>query len=377
MSQKSAFVFSELFEQFQAHENYPWLFARSRVTYDLCRANGLIKDGNTKVVNPIHATRDQLATYHKRAYLDLLLRANVGVFEEAMLKNGLGTLECPVYKGCFEYHSLAVGATINAAQLLQEGVDVVFSPTGGFHHAGPDFASGFCYLNDINIALNLLVEEGHRVFYVDIDAHHCDMVQDAFYEDDRVLTLSFHESGKSLFPWASGFETELGRGKGEGFCVNVPLPAETDDESFLWAFTSVFPPLCQAFEPDMLVAVLGADTLYSDLNSHLRVTNSGYCQAVKLISQQRHKLLAVGGGGYNLDSLSRAWTLAWAIISGFSIEDESEFSFGGQFWGDRIASLRDRPLFIPSDTREANRRECERVVNYIEKNAFPFHHIAR
>jgi acetoin utilization protein AcuC len=185
--------------------------------------------------------------------------------------------------------------------------------------------------------------------------------------------MSFHESGKTLFPWNSGFETEIGNGKGRGFCVNAPLPAETDDESYLWAFTALFLPLSNAFKPDLVVAVIGADTLHSDPNSHLLLTTEGYCRVVELIGGSGRKIAAIGGGGYNLDSMSRAWALAWAILNGFSIEDENEFLYGGQFRGDRIASLHDRPLFIPTETRQKTRRECERIVTSIEKNVFPIH----
>ena len=371
---KSAFVFSELFEFFRAHDGYPWMFSRSRAAFDLCRANNFLDREDISIVSPEPAARNELEVYHSKAYLDLLQKANTGVFEEFMLKSGIGTLECPVYRGCFDYHSLAVGATMTAAELLNSGGrDVVFSPTGGFHHAGPDFASGFCYLNDVNVTLALLVEKGLRVFYVDIDVHHGDLVQEAWYEDDRVFTMSFHESGKTLFPWNSGFEAEIGKGKGRGFCVNVPLPAETGDEPYVWAFSALFPPLLKAFNPDLVMAVIGADTLHSDPNSHLLLSTEGYCQAVELIARQGRKIAAIGGGGYSLDSMSRAWTLAWAILNGFSIEDENEFLYGGQFRGDRIASLHDRPLFIPTETRDRTRRECERIVSYIEKNVFPIH----
>lgn len=373
---KSAFVFSEQFECFQGHDSYPWLFNRSRAALELCRANNFLDREDVSIVSPKPAARNDLERYHRRTYLDLLQRANTGEFEEYMLKSGIGTLECPVYKGCFDYHSLAVGATMTAAEMLNsEAMDVVFSPTGGFHHAGPDFASGFCYLNDINVALAFLVEKGCRVFYVDIDVHHGDMVQEAWCEDDRVFTMSFHESGKTLFPW-SGFETEIGKGKGKGFCVNAPLPADTDDESYIWTFNALFPPLFKAFNPDLILAVIGTDTLHTDPNSHLLLTTEGYCRAVELIARSGKKVAAIGGGGYDLDSMSRAWALAWAILNGFSIEDENEFLYGGQFRGDRVSSLHDRPLFIPTETREKTRRECERIVAYIEKNVFPVHGLA-
>ncbi|MBW2125658.1 MAG: hypothetical protein JRH08_08170, partial [Deltaproteobacteria bacterium] len=120
--------------------------------------------------------------------------------------------------------------------------------TGGFHHAGKDFASGFCYINDIVLAITRLLKSYDRVLYIDIDAHHGDQVQEAFYDSNRVMTLSFHESGNTLFPFKTGFEKEMGKGKGKGYCINVPMPAGTGDDQFLWAFQEVFQPLIEAFD---------------------------------------------------------------------------------------------------------------------------------
>ena len=187
---KTAFIFSELFEQFQAYEGYPWSFARSRATYDLCRHFKLLNNKQSYTLTPHPALRQELETYHTKPYLDLLQRANNGIFEEYMLMSGIGTLECPVYKGCHDYHALACGATLLASDLIEEGVvQVVFSPTGGFHHAGTDFGAGFCYLNDINIAIDQLVKKGRRVFYVDLDAHHGDQVQEAWQEISNHLQI--------------------------------------------------------------------------------------------------------------------------------------------------------------------------------------------
>jgi acetoin utilization protein AcuC len=373
---KTAFIFSEEFDRVQAYEGYPWAFARSRATYDLCRHYKLLDGANTTVVAPRLASRKELEVFHAKSYLDVLERANNGVFEESMLFKGIGTLECPVYKGCYDYHALACGATLLAADLVEKGeAKVVFSPTGGLHHAGPDFAAGFCYLNDINVALHPLVDKGLRIFYVDIDAHHGDQVQEAWYKDNRVFTLSLHESGHTLFPWTTGFETEIGEGAGKGFNVNVPLPPDTDDELFTWIFNRVFPPLVTAFKPDIVMGVIAVDALHQDPQTHLRLTNLGYCDAVKLIARHSEKLIALGCGGYNLDNIARGWTLAWAILNGIPIEDETEALFGGQFWGDGIISLKDRPLFIEEETRKKTRQEGERIVSYIEKTIFPIHHI--
>lgn len=371
MSARSILLHSETFARFQAYEGYPWLFQRSQATVDLCRRNGLLEREGIELREPEPACLDALRAYHTQDYLEILEQANKGEFQESMLALGIGTTECPVYPGCLDYHRLIVGSTLTGVEVLAgEDTTLAFAPTGGMHHAGPDFASGFCYLNDLVLAILRLLEIGLRVLCVDIDVHHGDMVQETFYEDDRVMTISFHESGETLFPHRSGFVEEMGRGRGEGYNVNVPMPAGTGDEAFTWAFERVFPPLIETFRPDIVVAVLGADALASDPMSNLRLTTEGYCAAVQWIQRLSPKLLALGCGGYVLDTLSRAWTLAWAILNGIPLSEDTELLYGGVFRGDGLISLQDRPVFIPEETRRRTLEECQRIVQHIEMHHF-------
>jgi acetoin utilization protein AcuC len=372
MSIRSIFLHSENFAHFKAYDGYPWLFERSQATADLCRRNGLLEREGIEVREPTPADKDALLVYHTKAYVEVLEKANEGKFEESMLALGVGTMECPVYQGCLDYPRLIVGSSLMAVDaLLKEDVRLIFAPTGGMHHAGPDFASGFCYLNDPVLAILRLLEEGLRVLYVDIDVHHGDMVQEAFYEDNRVLNISFHESGETLFPHKSGFVEEIGKGRGEGYNVNVPVPAGTGDEVYIWTFERLFPPIVEAFRPDIVVAVLGADTLASDPMSNLRLTTEGYCETVRWIQRLSPRILGFGCGGYVLDTLSRAWTLAWAILNEIPLSDDAELLYGGVFRGDGLPSLQDRPVFIQEETRRRTLEKCRRTVQYIEKHHFP------
>ena len=316
---------------------------------------------------------EALRPFHTGPYLDALVRANGGEFEESMLAFGLGTMECPVYPGCLDYHRLVAGSTLLGVQALQEeGLVLAFAPTGGMHHAGPGSAAGFCYLNDAVLGILGFLDRGLRVLYLDIDAHHGDMVQEAFYEEDRVLKISFHESPETLFPHRSGFLEETGKGLGEGLNVNVPLPAGTGDEAFSWAFEQVVPPLTEAFRPEVVVAVLGADALASDPMSNLKLTTEGYCGAIRWIRKLSPRTLALGCGGYVLEDIARAWTLAWAILNDIPLAEDAELLYGGLFRGDGLLSLQDRPVFIPEETRRRTTEECRRVVRYIRE-----HHFAR
>jgi len=288
-----------------------------------------------------------------------------------MLVAGLGTAECPVYPGCFDYHRLLVGSVLRGVEALADpDVWAVFVPSAGMHHAGPDFAAGFCYLNDPVLAIQRLLGRGLRVFYLDIDAHHGDQVQAAFYGDDRVLKISLHESPETLFPFHTGFVHEVGEGPGAGYNVNLPLAAGTGDEVYGWGFRQVVPPLLDAFKPDLVVAEIGADVLAGDPQTHLLLTTHGYCDAVQWLRQTGLRVLALGGGGYLLSSVARAWTLAWAILNDVPLTDDAELLFSGVFRGDGLPSLHDRPVHITEETQRQAWEACRAAVDYIRAHQF-------
>lgn len=365
---KASFIYSPKFGQAQVRPDFAWRPERSDVTYNLCLKHGLFSPANITLDEPVPAPREEVLTFHEKEYLDLLVSANDGHFEEYMLANGLGITECPVFKGVWDYTSLTVGASLLGADLiLNRGYDVVFSPTGGMHHAGPDFAAGFCYLNDAVIAIQRLRAKGMRVLYVDIDVHHGDLVQETFYEDDQVFCLSFHESPETLFPFKVGFEHETGQGRGKGFNINVPFMAGTGDEVYEWAFDQIFPEVVERFKPDVIVGVFGVDTIYSDPMAHLLLTNNATTRNMARIAQAAPRLLAFGCGGYVLDNIARAWTLGWAAITGQELMEDSALTLGGVFLGEHDVSLSDGPHFVAQKTLAETRVEARRVVEYIKK----------
>ena len=202
-----------------------------------------------------------------------------------------------------------------AAEMIAEGkVRTAFNICGGLHHAAAGHASGFCVFNDPVVAIKYFLGRGMKVAYVDIDAHHGDGVQDAFYDTDAVLTISTHESGQFLFP-GTGFADEIGAGAGRGFAVNVPLFPYTGDEAYLWAFNEVVIPLIRAFEPDVLVTQLGIDTHLRDPITHLRLTSRAFTGAVHAFAELGLPWLATGGGGYDLGAVARCWTLAYGVMA--------------------------------------------------------------
>jgi acetoin utilization protein AcuC len=207
------------------------------------------------------------------------------------------------------------------------------------------------------------VDRGKRVMYIDIDAHHGDGVQWAFYDDPRVMTLSFHQDGKTLFP-GTGDVQEIGKGAGTGYAVNVPMLPGTDDAVFWRGFSSIVPPLLGRFRPEVIVSQLGVDSFVSDPLASLEMTTIGFCKVISFLAETPIPWLALGGGGYEITNVARAWTLAWAIMNGVDLPEDLPESFDPA-----RRRLRDKP-------HESRRRGlCEERmtenISYLEKNVFP------
>ena len=254
--------------------------------------------------------------------------------------------------------------------MVLEGVVArAFNLVGGFHHAYPDHAEGFCYVSDVGVAIARLLKQGLRVAFVDIDAHHCNGVQEPFYQDDGVLVISLHESGSTLYPWG-GMETEIGEGRGRGYNVNLPLLEQTDDEVYLSAFQRVVPPLLQAFQPDLVLVEAGADTQLSDPLTHLRLTNNGYRAVMKELCRISPKLVAVGGGGYDVFRTAKCWTLGWAEMCEIEPVDEYAGLIGGRMFGG-MGGLEDPSILTRGEPKERAQAEVDRVVAQIWRTVFP------
>ena len=264
-----------------------------------------------------------------------------------------------------------------AADLVARGeADRVFHFAGGLHHALPGRASGFCYVNDPVLAILRLRERGLRVAYVDIDAHHGDGVQLAFYDDPNVLTVSTHERGERLFP-GTGFVRELGEGDGAGFSVNLPLEAYTDSTVYLPAFEAVVPPLLERFKPDVIVAQLGIDAHRTDPLTHLALDMQGFARAFTRLLPLAPRIVALGGGGYDVRNVAKAWTVAWAILNGVELAPELPEAFTPDVkkFGFESRQLWDAPVADPDDIGRAVQDYVDRQVDSVQKTIFPFHRL--
>ena len=274
---KAAFLYSEGLSRRSNKEKELPPPTRLQYTYELLMSYHAFDSPDSMVVEPETADEASLLTFHTGEYVAAVRSFSNGekTYNPARF-NFSDFGDNQIYPGMYEFVALSVGASLQAAKMVSSGeFDVAFNCSGGLHHAAPDYASGFCVFNDIVVAINYLLAQGLRVVYIDIDAHHGDGVQDAFYATDKVLTISIHESGMHLFP-GTGDVSEVGKGAGTGFSVNVPLALFTDDETYLWAFDQVVPRLVDAFEPDIVVSQLGSDTHYLDPLTHLCLTSEGY-----------------------------------------------------------------------------------------------------
>jgi acetoin utilization protein AcuC len=339
---KTAFIYSDDFSRFSYGSNHPLKPFRLKLTYELIKACGLLAPDDPRVIVPAPAKWEDLLAFHSAQYIDMLEASNSGNELPGAAAYGLGYGDNPVFPGMFDWSLLVAGASLLAADLVDSGeAGIAFNISGGLHHAQANRASGFCYINDPVLAIMLLVARGRRVAYIDIDAHHGDGVQAAFYDTDKVLTISLHETGETLFP-GTGFERETGQGTGKGYSVNVPLPPEAGDELFVRAFTKAVPQRIEQFRPDVIVSQLGVDTFRNDPLAHLNVTTEGFCTMVRMINSLAPKWVALGGGGYDVTNVARAWTLAWAIMNDVEAPDEIPASFLQQFAGVKFPNkLRD------------------------------------
>jgi acetoin utilization protein AcuC len=351
---------------------------RLGLTWRLMEAYGLTSRPGAKVLTPQPADAATLARFHTRDYLDVLKAVSSGLRVPGDARCGLGFGDNPIFPGVWEVSCLIAGGSLLAAKLVADGeVQRAFHFAGGLHHAMPDRASGFCYIDDPVLAILVLRDRGWRVAYVDIDAHHGDGVQFAFYRDPQVLTISTHERGDRLFP-GTGFVEEHGEGPGHGYSVNLPLDVFTGDEVYAEGFEAVVPPLLQAFKPDVVVAQLGIDSHRTDPLTHLAFSVQGFTRTVKRIGELAPRLVALGGGGYDLPNVARAWTAAWAVMNGIELSAELPASARPELsrFGFSDGSLWDPPAELPDDTRRQAREYCRRQVEAIRRTIFPVHGLA-
>jgi acetoin utilization protein AcuC len=353
--------------------------ARVILTRELVHAYGLV-DGETVKETPARdASDEELKLVHTGEYIDAVRRAGHGE-RGSWWQFGFGPGDNPIFAHMHEASARVAGASLVAAEAVHSGrAEHAFNPAGGLHHALPFKASGFCVYDDPALAIAWLLDQGvERIAYVDVDVHHGDGPQYIFYEEPRVLTVSVHQDGRTLFP-GSGFVDEVGEGDAEGTKVNVPLPPFTGDDLWLRAFQEIVPPVVEAFRPEILVTQLGCDTHHTDPLANLSLSTAAYRQTAVLLhdlahSAARGRWLATGGGGYQWARVvPRAWTLYFAEMAGADLADELP-----EAWIERAKEEagEDVPRTLseePKSSGHEDEEQVNRTIQAVKERIFPYH----
>ena len=370
---RTALIYSPLFGRYSYGDDHPFKLQRYHLVRELLESYGLLALTNMEIRDCLPVDDRLVLTFHDPAYVARLKEFSRSDEPRADFRFGLGDADCPVFKGLYDYASLGAGATCEAVRLVEEeGFDIAFNLCGGWHHAHRSKASGFSYLNDAVLAINWLLERGKRVVYLDIDAHHGDGVQEGFYSTDQVLTISLHESGIYFFP-GTGFEDETGEGRGKGYSVNVPLIAHTDDALYMKAFDEVAYPLIAAYNPDVIVTQIGADTFRTDPLTRLEITTHSYSYIMRKLKALKIPWVALGGGGYDQMNIARAWTIAWAVMNGIELNPRLPASFVRKIeplgYPNRV--LLDAMHWSEEHDRNIALEAVEKSIANIRKSIFP------
>ncbi len=356
---------------------HPFKVFRLGLTYELLRAYDLVDRPDVREIELREASEAEATVFHAQGYLEALRLASSGMWVPNQFAHGLGTSDNPVFPEVYQWGMMVAGGSIDAAaSLLEEGTQRAFNMAGGLHHAMPARASGFCHINDGVLAIHRLAAAGKRVAYVDIDAHHGDGVQHAFYQGSETLTISIHQTGYTIFP-GTGFEEEIGLEAGKGYAVNIPLLPGAGDQAYDLAFEEIIVPLLALFEPDIVVTQLGTDAILGDQLANLRMTFHGFERAVQRFRALGVPWLALGGGGYNVGNVVRAWTLAWGTMLDRQLPEQVPPSWMtlAAPYGVAFSNLRGAAEIPPTPDRVL--QALRQTVQSIRQSVFPILEDAR
>lgn len=304
-------------------ERHPMKPHRLTLTNALVMGYGLDKQIH-HIYNPRPATQAELEMYHDHDYIDFLSRVTPNNQNE--MRHLIDTFncveDCPIFSEMYDFCRMYAGASLAGARKLTAGAcDTAINWSGGLHHAKRGEASGFCYVNDIVLAILELLRYHPRVLYIDIDIHHGDGVELAFYHSNRVMTVSFHKYTGDFFP-GTGELDDNGASLGKHFCLNVPLQDGIDDDMYLTIFKTVIEDTVTAFRPTSIVLQCGADSLGCDRLGAFNLSIAAHGECVNFVRKFNVPLLVLGGGGYTIKNVSRCWTYETAVLVGATIPDE-------------------------------------------------------
>ncbi|KAI6202824.1 hypothetical protein M3Y94_00484800 [Aphelenchoides besseyi] len=313
-------------------QGHPMKPHRIRMTNSLLVAYGVYQ--KLDVFRPDPATFESLTMFHSDSYINFLrdIRPdNISNYENAMQNFNVGE-DCPVFDGLYEFCKISSGGSIAAASKinLQES-DIAINWMGGLHHAKKCEASGFCYTNDIVLAILELLNYHKRVLYVDIDIHHGDGVEEAFYTTDRVMTVSFHKYGE-YFP-GTGDLKDVGAGSGRYYALNFPLRDGIDDMTYESIFAPVMGKVMEYFRPDVVVLQCGADSLTGDRLGCFNLTVRGHGRCLEFLKKYDVPIMMLGGGGYTIRNVARCWTYETSVALNVELSNHLPYNQYVDYYG--------------------------------------------
>ena len=324
--------------------NHPMKPHRLAMTHHLVLSYDLHR--KMEVYRPRRSYPVEMTQYHAEDYVEFLSRITPDTASEhmqSMQRFNLGE-DCPIFDGLFDFCKLYTGGSIDGAVRLNHGMsDIAINWSGGLHHAKKAEASGFCYINDLVLAILELLKHHARVVYIDIDIHHGDGVEEAFYMTDRVMCVSFHKYGDLFFPGTGGLN-DIGKNQGKYYSVNVPLRGGIHDDGFQDIFQTVMSKVMETYRPGAIVLQCGADSLAADRLGCFNLSLDGHADCVKFMKKFGVPLLVTGGGGYTKSNVSRCWTNETAVLLDRKLpKDIPEHDFYYEYYADQDYKLKVEP----------------------------------
>jgi len=315
------------------------------------------------VFKPPMATTQDITRFHSEDYIEFLQQVtphNIQSFSKSLSHFNVGN-DCPVFDGLYEFCARYTGASLQAANKLNtKNCEIAVNWAGGLHHAKKSEASGFCYVNDIVLAILELLKHHQRVLYIDIDIHHGDGVQEAFYMTDRVMAVSFHKYGQNFFP-GTGDMYEIGAGPGKYYSVNIPLKEGIDDESYYRIFCPIIKDVIQFYQPDCIVLQCGADSLANDRLGTFSLSIHGHGKCVEFVKNLNLPLLILGGGGYTVRNVARCWTYETSLLAGVELNSTLPYNEYLEYFGP------DFSLFPQVEVRHENANSDKYLNELVEQ----------
>ena len=274
--------------------DHPLVGDKPKKTMKYFKEKGLLED--IKIFTPKKSSENDLLKVHSSDYINRVKKLSQ--------TGGMLSFDTPVPIGIYDIARIATGGTILTGKKIFDGFNCMINPLAGFHHASRNFSSGFCYFNDIAVLIEYLREKNNlkRFLVIDLDVHHANGTQEIYYNDSTVLNISFHQDGKTLYPGTGSLE-KIGRDKGEGYTINLPLPPKTGNDSYLYCFEEIIPKISLQFNPEIIIYQCGVDTHHSDPLADLVLTHQIYYTLAKKINNLSYrtcnKIVVLFGGGYN------------------------------------------------------------------------------